>query len=76
MWNGDGEIRTGCRMGNGEGESTRPVAHGGVERSANDGNIKRGVGLGQAADVLQVCESGDACEGPLEELVSLTCTST
>ena len=41
-------------------EYTRSIAHGRVERRANDPYVKRRVGIGETMDMLQVAESGNA----------------
>lgn len=41
------------------------VGDGGVEGGADDGYVEGLVGGGQAFDVAEVGEGGDACEGPL-----------
>ena len=41
------------------------VADGGVEGGADDADVERRVRSGQAFDVWEVGEGGDACECPL-----------
>lgn len=51
-----------------EGLRTGSVADGGVEWRADDADVERDRGGGEALDVLEMCERRYAGEGPLAEL--------